>query len=1459
MRLMKMWKWIPILWGLLISLFVLVERAETRLDSLNQSIVHGVDGPAQPDGTRQSSSWQMVGQVGGPTEDVAVQGNYAYVGVGLRLVVLDVSDPTTPEEIGITTPFPHFVKGVAVSGTLAYIAAGGAGLRVVDVSDPTDPTEVGAWDSRGYAEGVAVAGSTVYLADGPYGLRVVDISNPARPTEVGFAYPMNYAFEVAVAGHYTYIAAAGAGLLVADVSDPAHPVEMGSLDTPGYAYGVAASGSTVYVADGWEGLQVVNVVDPAHPTQVGSYKTPGWAFGVAVSDTLAYVADSFKGLRVVDVSDPAHPGELGGYEVSGGHAGSVAVAGSVAYVADRNWGLRAVSVSDPSNPTEAGFYAPLGFADAVAVDGDYAYVAAATYGLRVVDISDPAHPVQIGVYDTEAYATSVAVEGKYAYVAASSPGSPGNGLYVVDISDPAHPTKVGFYAGFGANRDMAVAAGTVYLANEWGLELVSVSDPHSPTPIGFIDLLEQWGYDETVGVAVSGTLAYVASSFAGLEIVNVSNPISPTLIGAYNSGSSFSQDVAVVGNRAYIADYDGLRVVDVSNPANPTGMGFYDTPGEAYGVVVSGSIAYVADGGMGLSAVDVSDPFSLTLVGAFNTLGFPHEATVVGSRVYVADGPNGLLILETATGAAANGPGTWLTGGRVIGSSQESPYQTAPSQWRSMNLLSFQRPVPLDLQKPLAPPAAAEVSEQVVGATEEREERSEPFRGEVGFVRRPGDAAADLVYGPVTQPAVSMSEIASTCVVTSPADSGAGTLRWCLENAVNATMITFDPSIFPPTRPVTITLASELPAITQGNITIDGSNARVVLDGSRLSGHSRGLNLMSDGNVIEGLQILRFPGDGVQVYGAKHNVIGGDRTQGRGPVGQGNVISGNGGHGINICSSGAVSNTVVGNLIGTDTTGMSVLGNQGHGIFLVDGASNNRIGGTDPGERNTVSGNGGSGVSILGARTTGNIVVGNYVGTDISGTVDLGNKGDGIAIECGAFNNLVWRNLSSGNVEAGVLVSDWGGRYNVVVGNLIGTDASGTKAIGNDRCGVCAGFMGASFNRIGGTQPEERNLISGNAAGVDVYGPGAVGNLVLGNLIGTDITGRQSLGNVWEGVRLGQDSRTLVGGATAQERNIISGNGRNGVTLDSDYNFVAGNYIGTDASGTAFIGNGGFGMGIGAEHNVVQSNLIAYNTLVGVRVDLYPYNTIRRNSIHSHAGKGIDLTNGANGDIAAPVIFTTTLGAVNIVGTACPDCTVEVFENGDTDGEGETYVGDSTADGSGAFTVTVSSLSKPYLTATATDAVSGTSEFSAVFATLPNLSTSTKSVDKSTVSAGDGLTYTITLTNTGTADTTANVTDTLPANVTWADQFSASTGTPIWDGGHNRLLWSGPVDVGIPVTITYQVTVNVGVPGGTLITNTATVDDRAGNVSETRPVTVAVASEAPGIAVYLPIITKNYH
>ena len=121
-----------------------------------------------------------------------------------------------------------------------------------------------------------------------------------------------------------------------------------------------------------------------------------------------------------------------------------------------------------------------------------------------------------------------------------------------------------------------------------------------------------------------------------------------------------------------------------------------------------------------------------------------------------------------------------------------------------------------------------------------------------------------------------------------------GTLRWALLGAQAGDTITFDPEIFPPGRPTTIFLTSEMPRISQGDISIDASNAGVILDGSKLPGNSVfGLVINSDHNTVMGVQIINFQGSGIYLEDGSYNRIGGDRSIGIGPLGQGNLISNN--------------------------------------------------------------------------------------------------------------------------------------------------------------------------------------------------------------------------------------------------------------------------------------------------------------------------------------------------------------------------------------------------------------------------------------------------------------------------------------------------------------------------------------------------------------------------------------
>ena len=265
----------------------------------------------------------------------------------------------------------------------------------------------------------------------------------------------------------------------------------------------------------------------------------------------------------------------------------------------------------------------------------------------------------------------------------------------------------------------------------------------------------------------------------------------------------------------------------------------------------------------------------------------------------------------------------------------------------------------------------------------------------------------------------------------------------------------------------------------------------------------------------------------------------------------------------------------------------------------------------------------------------------------------------------------------------------------------------------------------AQNNRIGGETPGERNLISGNGdEGIAL--DGADNNRVSGNYIGTNAAGTAILGNADFGIYLGNGAQgNTIGGDTGAKGNVIAGSFRDGIYIAGNStagNVIANNRIGTDPSGTLDLGNGqsGIELDVGAHGNIIgPGNLVAYNSFPGIYVDDNTTigNTITRNSIFANMDKGIYLTLGAHGGIQPPVIITVNPNPLTVVGTACPNCIVELFGSSTDDGEGQFYLGNATADWSGAFSLARTTMPYPYLTATATDSTNGTSEFSAVLTT----------------------------------------------------------------------------------------------------------------------------------------------
>lgn len=455
--------------------------------------------------------------------------------------------------------------------------------------------------------------------------------------------------------------------------------------------------------------------------------------------------------------------------------------------------------------------------------------------------------------------------------------------------------------------------------------------------------------------------------------------------------------------------------------------------------------------------------------------------------------------------------------------------------------------------------------------------------------------------------------------VTTTADSGPGSLRQAIIDAnVNHAADTIQFNI-PGPGPHIISPLSPLPNIVDP-VVLDAATQPgaacptpvVELDGSQAGGFVNpdppvaGLVITGGDSMVRGLIINRYSGAALRVkYNGgvviECNYIGTDRT-GTADLGnlgleinrltgvidifdtadnriggalpaQRNLISGNGTlpkkvEAIRLAGEHATGNTIAGNYIGVDVTGTAVLGNTGWGIYFASGAHDNMVGaaggsgfdGPCAGACNLLSGNPLGGITI--EESDNNIVQGNFIGADVTGSAALPN-GWGITIDDGSANLIGGTdagagNLISGNTYYGLIIgaSYFGGsevraRDNVAQGNRIGTDRTGSTALGNGYDGVS--LHQSNYNMVGGYAPGAANLIAYNGGdGIEVvyWGgttPGGIGNAIVANAI---------YGNGGLGIDLGQDGVTPndagdtdAGANGLQNYPVLSAAATNGVTL----------------------------------------------------------------------------------------------------------------------------------------------------------------------------------------------------------------------------------------------------------------------------------------------------------------------
>jgi uncharacterized repeat protein (TIGR01451 family) len=661
------------------------------------------------------------------------------------------------------------------------------------------------------------------------------------------------------------------------------------------------------------------------------------------------------------------------------------------------------------------------------------------------------------------------------------------------------------------------------------------------------------------------------------------------------------------------------------------------------------------------------------------------------------------------------------------------------------------------------------------------------------------------------------------------------------------------------------------------------------------------INPASAGNTIEG----NFIGTGVAgasalgnlaglfINGARNNTIGGTALRAR------NLISGNRGSGIQI-SNGSTLNVVQGNLIGTDANGTAAVpnGHNGQAAIFIGFSSSNTIGGSAPEERNIVSGNLGIGVLIQDTASSGNSVLGNYIGTDITGNVGLSNVHRGVMLS-GASNNTIAGNVLSGNIGsgndgAGVSIED-GGTGNQVQGNFIGTNANGTTALGNADFGVL--IDRSSGNTIA------TNTIAFNGAGAGGSGAGvivgtfdpssnthgvSVGNAIHQNSIfSNDGLGILLYDGSTFGVTPNDPCDTDTGPNNFQNfpiLNAVSSSGGN-TTIQGTLNSTPNTAFTIEFFANAAADPSGYGEGqtyIGSTTVTTGPDCNASFVVTFADTPGQPVITATATDPAGNTSEfsGV-LTN------AADLSITKTDGQTSVVPGSQVTYTITATNNGPSGVTGATVndnfpaslssvtwtctasAGSScgAATGSGNINTSVNLLTNGTATFTATGTLSrsatGTLDNTATVTppagvndpnTANNSATDsdtitatsdlslTKTGSPNPVTVGGTLTYTITVNN-GGPSTATNVmlTDTLPASVSFASA-TPSQGSCTHSGGTVNCNLSSIADGGL-ATVTITVTPNAA---GT-ITNTATVsanesDPNSANNTATATTTVINAN-----------------
>jgi hypothetical protein len=606
-----------------------------------------------------SGTLHLAGSLGGWITDVAVRDDIAFIGEGLRMVILDFSDPFHPAVVGQTPPFPDIITDIQLVGNYVYATNRFGGFRIIDVSDLSNPVQVGYLPYPSFQmNNLDVIGSRAYLAAGcSGGMRVVDVADPFHPIDLGSYMTGDCTDDVVVKDGYAYVAGQSSGLYILNVTDPANILEVSRFSAAWAVYRLelldAGANTYLYVAEG-SYLEVVNVTDPANP--VGVYQTGIDASVIAINGSYAYVGGGYQ-TNILDISQPEAPSFVGTYEHG---ASSIFITPTAIYLAGYPGNMHIVDTSDPANLNFISSFGRILYNFSFLPIGDISYLMDG----NILNIADHTNPQIIGKFSPSGY-PEVAVYGNYLYSINVDPPR----FRIFNVSDPANTVLVNESTLSTYVYNICIVGDLLLRFDDADttLRVFDLSDPASPIEIGALPLN---------GLGVSNIEAYndhlaVLSTTGGIFIVDLSNPDQPQILSTYQATTNF-KDVSLNSPYIYLIDGSGnLSIVNITDPSTPELVGYLGGFGDPRQISASGDFLYMVDGPSGVHVIDVSDPQHPGIIASKNISYELLSIKGIGEWVYLSTYWDGLLVLHLdnlnhSPIAEVGGPYTGIVGEPVM-------------------------------------------------------------------------------------------------------------------------------------------------------------------------------------------------------------------------------------------------------------------------------------------------------------------------------------------------------------------------------------------------------------------------------------------------------------------------------------------------------------------------------------------------------------------------------------------------------------------------------------------------------------------------------------------------------------------------------------------------------------------------------------------------------------------------